>query len=104
MLIGVEGSAPQMDNQYGKVHDVHASKGEFSATGGKKWTSVAPGLFYDSQDASDVTVFVCDLSHRHTSAAQGDITALHFTADQLDEPVSPVVRANWTEVRQRLLA
>jgi putative RNase toxin 11 of polymorphic toxin system len=104
ILLGVEGSAPGMDNQYGKVHDANAIKGEFSATGGRKWTSLVPGLFYESRDASDVTVFVCDLSHRHTSAAQGDIGLTDMRPSTLSDGISPVVAADWTEVRRRLLA
>ena len=102
MLLGVEGSAPGMDNQYGKVHDANATKGEYSATGGRKWTSLMPGIFYETEDKSDQTIFVCDMSARHTSAAQGDIGAANMTAAMLDEPVNPVLNADWTEVARRV--
>jgi len=102
LLLGVEGSAPGVDNQYGKVHDANATKGEFSATGGRKWSSLRPNTFYEGNNKSDVTVFVCDMSARSTSAAQGDIASANMTAANLDEPISAVAQADWTEYVRRL--
>jgi hypothetical protein len=102
ILLGVEGSAPGCENQYGKLHDAHATKGEFSATGGRKWESLlGKDAFYsDFESKKDVTLFVCDLSDQNTSKAMINIEG--FSANQLGEPLQPVRPAIWDEVRSRI--
>ena len=102
ILLGVEGSAPGCENQYGKLHDAHATKGEFSATGGRKWESLlGKDAFYsDFESKKDVTLFVCDLSDQNTSKAMINIEG--FSANQLGEPLQPVRPAIWDEVRRRI--
>ncbi|HZV66487.1 MAG TPA: hypothetical protein VFG03_16410, partial [Telluria sp.] len=100
ILLGVEGSAPGMSNQYGKVHDANATKGEWSATGGKKWDSIIS--LAKSADKQDVTTWVCDLSDFHTSAAYGAVEAAKFGIDNLSDSTLAVKEADWTEVLKRL--
>ena len=98
MLVGVEGSAPGKDNQYGKAHTAQAIKGEFSGTGGQKWDTIFPNTFYRAPDKQDVTIFVCDLSDLNTSAAMS-ITPLNQS--DLDKKMNGVTTANWTVVSKR---
>jgi hypothetical protein len=101
VLLGVEGSAPGMGNQYGKVHDANATKGEWSATGGKKWGSLVPTLNDDTSDKSNVTTWVCDMSAMPTSAAKGAVEGSNFGLTDLSEKPSRVLEADWAEVVRR---
>jgi hypothetical protein len=102
ILLGVEGSAPGCENQYGKLHDAKATKGEFSATGGKKWSSILgdDALYTEFESKKDVTLFVCDLSDQHTSKAMVNIG--DFNANQLNLPLNEVRPANWADVIGRI--
>ena len=102
ILLGVEGSAPGCENQYGKLHDAAATKGDFSATGGKKWDSLlGKDAFYTGfESKKDVTLFVCDLSDQHTSQAMINLDG--FNANQLGKTLAPVRPANWAEVIRRI--
>ena len=102
LLLGVEGSAPGMGNQYGKVHDANATKGEWSATGGKKWSALMPNTFWDPPGKADVTQFVCDLSYLPTSVSKGVIEGIGFTPAFLGAGIRPTAAADWVEVLHRL--
>ncbi|MDB5919345.1 MAG: hypothetical protein JWR40_3579 [Massilia sp.] len=100
LLLGVEGSAPGKNNQYGKVHDAEGTKGKWSATGGKKWDEILPVA--KSDDKQDVTTWVCDLSDFHTSKAYGAVVGAKFTIDNLSDTPLPVKEADWAEVFKRI--
>ncbi|MCW2573515.1 MAG: uncharacterized protein JWO88_3573 [Frankiales bacterium] len=104
ILLGVEGSAPGSSNQYGKVHDANAVKGEFSATGGEKWGTLYNGVFWEppEKEKDDVTQFVCDLSYLPTSESKAKIENLHFAASDLGTGPNAVPVADWINVHQRL--
>jgi len=102
ILLGVEGSAPGMENQFGKAHTAAATKGEFSATGGRKWGTLFPNSFNESDDKDDVTVFVCDLSDLPTSASIARISGPPFDANNLSDPVNSVGHADWAQVVARI--
>ncbi len=91
LLLGVEGSAPGKGNQYGKVHDASATKGEFSATGGQKWDLLKPGTFYSPRSKKDATIFVCDLSDVPTEQLIAHLRANEITPDTLHYPVVPLI-------------
>ncbi len=91
LLLGVEGSAPGKGNQYGKVHDASATKGEFSATGGQKWDLLKPGTFYKPSSKKDATIFVCDLSDIPTERLISLIRANEISADKLHYPIVPLL-------------
>jgi hypothetical protein len=90
MLVGVEGSAPGVSDQTGKVHDANAIKGLWSPTGGKKWHKLCENRFFDAQDDGDVTQFVCDLSDLSTVEVIATISAQRLTANDLHDPISSV--------------
>jgi hypothetical protein len=100
LMLGVEGSAPGMSNQYGKVHDAKATKGEWSATGGKKWENLID--LAESASNEDVTTWVCDLSSLNTTAAYGAVKAANFGIDDLSRMPQGVTVADWTEVLKRM--
>jgi hypothetical protein len=95
MLVGVEGSAPGVSDQTGKVHDAKATKGLWSPTGSKKWQALYPNRFFDPQDKNDVTQFVCDLSDRSALAVLNTFSGKVMAADNLHAPIAPVRQAVW---------
>lgn len=102
LLLGVEGSAPGMGNQYGKVHDANATKGEWSATGGKKWGDLIKLYSPAKTEAANVTSWVCDMSAMNTSAAKGAVEATKFGLANLSDMPNRVIDANWDVVVSRI--
>lgn len=102
-LVGIEGSAPGVDSQFGKAHTAEAIKGEFSATGGTKWAKLRPDFFEFEKggDKGDVTTFVCDFMDQHTSLAIKN-AGKAFTMDDLDKVPKKVAKADYTEMLKRL--
>ncbi|MEL7450883.1 MAG: hypothetical protein AAFN78_16840 [Pseudomonadota bacterium] len=110
LLIGCEGSNAGRKNQYGKVHDANATKGEFSATGGVKWgmpNSLGHCLgtnLYEASGKNDVTTFVCDLSEMSNSELKAYIDVNLMGPADLHRPPNRVYPADWTKFDRRRAA